>query len=169
MDCHVCALVRQPAELEPATHGLLCAADYRRTYELIMDTSRRMSHLSDSRTMAATVDRDTERWVGSRAPLDTTTITLLDRRTRALSPSDPVSPERVYRAWMYAIMDARSQELGVAAYWAHDYPMPRASFAQVATEVACMLPWLSEQDVIVRFIRHIAYTHRAVARMTRDY
>ena len=151
MICHICLEVRDLADQQQATEGYLCSSHYARLFQLLLNLARQHDHLSDSETLARSRDSDTERWVGSKAPCDTRILSLTDWRTRRLTADDPVSVERVLRAWLYAAME------GKHGYDMHALPMPR--FGGVRTLVADLLtflPWMAEQPAIVRFARHVA-------------
>lgn len=157
MICHICIEVAQSDE---ATDGLLCPRHLSQVRQVLLDLDHWYRHVSDPSFLRSTRDRDTEAWVGSNAPCDTTVLCALDRRSRAFVPGDPISPERVLRAWAYAILDHRFP----ASIWTHDHPMPRQTMTGlVALHLAC-LDWTVQQSSVVRYARHLAACRRQLTR-----
>jgi hypothetical protein len=124
---------------------------------VLLDIERLFRHVSSAHHLRSTVDRDTERWVGSKAPCDTRTLAVLDRRTKQLTKHDELSPERVLRCWVYAVLDAQFPMTSFSA----DLPMPRTwTVTILVATLLSDLPWIVQQESVVRFARHMAAVRR---------
>ena len=164
--CDLCLTLREePDRVTPAAGLRACPDHIRQVTALVVAIARRAAYLSEPDTLITTKDTDTERWVGSRAPLDTTAIAALDRRTIAGRRGDPISAERVLRAWLYAGLDLDP----APGWWRHDDPMPRFPLAFICTLLVLQMPMMAGQPAFVRFAQHIAAVHRYLERLTPSF
>lgn len=163
MICNLCVEVDQA---EVATAGLLCARHADRLRTVLQDLDFWYAHVSEPEFLRGTKDRDTERWVGSKAPLDTQVLAALDRRSRALAPGDPISPERVVRAWTYAIIDnCPLWDWSRVSEFSSSLPRPVSEFTLEVSVHLTSLDWIVGQPSVVRYARHMAACRRSITRL----
>lgn len=156
MTCIICTETRSLDDRQAGVgSSYVCQGHLDRMSRLLSEVARMDALLCDPETLAATVDRDTERWVGSKAPCGLDPIIVTDRRSRGVGAGDPVSPERVLRAWLCAILEARH------GYDLRHWPLPRQGMATLVSDLQTHLRWLTCQPTVVRFARHLAAVHRA--------
>lgn len=171
MICHLCTAVppKSPAEPREAIEGSnLCLTCFRTLDLILRDIERLFHHVSDAQFLSEQRDRDAERWVGSKAPTDSQVLSILDRRTVALSPGDPISVERVLRCWSYAIQDS----YGPGNRYSNTLPHPRNGDRSVSDEIQFhrhMLAWISQTDTVVRYARHMAAIRHQLLRLVPRY
>lgn len=167
-DCDICLTLREePERQSPEEGNTVCDDHIVMVSALLVHIARRAAFMSDPEHLRRTTDLDTERWVGSRAPLDTTTVAALDRRSVATHRGDPISAERVLRAWLYAALDLTAPAGG--EWWSHDLPMPRFPLPFICTLLLTHLPALATTPGFARFARHVAAVHRSLERLTPSY
>jgi hypothetical protein len=166
--CHLCIQLSEGDEAKEAeaTNGLLCARHTDRLRIVLQDLDHWHHHVSQPEFLRSTKDRDTERWVGSRAPLDTGTLSVLDRRTRSLVPGDLVSPERVVRAWTYAIIDnCPLWDWSRVSEFSSSLPRPVSEFTLEVSVHLTSLAWIIGQPSVVRYARHMAACRRSLTKL----
>ena len=162
-----------PDPIRPATRGSLCQVHLDTLRRILLDIARLYAHVSSAGFLREQRDRDAERWVGSKAPTDCQALSVLDYRTRALVPGDPISVSRVLKVWTYAILDTLAQESMItdgSVSFAHDAPMPHQSVPNYILLHVQMLPWLADHPtVVVRYARHMAAIRRQLLRLVPQY
>lgn len=166
LTCALCIQLSEGDEEQEAeaTHGRLCARHFGLLRTTLQDIDRWFAHVSDAQFLQTTKDRDSEYWVGSKAPVDCGVIATLDRRSRQLAPEDALSPERVLRTWAYAIVD--NQYPGSTGWgWAQDLPMPRVGMTALVAVHLANLSWTVAQDSVVRYAQHMAGARRSLTRL----
>ena len=167
-------LLCQATEVQPARtalEGHLCTVHYATLPTIITDILRLYTHVSDAQFLSEQRDRDSERWVGSKAPTDSGVLAILDYRTKAGVKGDRISVSRVLKVWAYAILDTLEQETqedGIS--FSHDSPMPHQTVQRYIQLHLDLLPWLCDHpDVVVRYARHMAALRRQLLRLIPQY
>lgn len=155
--CAICADVREEDDqIWSETGHYICQTHRARVAALLGRIANYSTHLADPDMLARTHDNDAERWTGSKAPCDVHLISMTDRRTRHQAPGDPLSAERVLRAWRYAITETRTDvDL-------HDDPFPVRGVVHEARWLIGQLDWIAAYPAVIRLARHVAYVHNAL-------
>jgi len=165
MTCHLCLALDAP-DPRLSTTGHLCQVHLDTLAQVLRDIGHLYTHVSSAQFLSEQRDRDAERWVGSKAPTDMHTVSLLDYRTVALAKGDPISISRVLKVWTYAILDAHPTGI----QFSHDAPMPHQSVSRYIQLHLQLLPWLATHpDVVVRYARHMAALRRQLLRLVPQY
>ncbi len=82
----------------------------------------------------------------SRPPLSLHTVSILDPRTKMRRKGDPISPDRVLRAWCEAVGEMNRDEPGA---WGPEFAV-RVWYLKIRMD------WIKHQPAVVRFARHMA-------------
>lgn len=157
--CLLCLAVRPPETQSLCHEGYqVCPDHQRQVREVLVDINTMYLELQSADHLATTRDRDAERWVGGRAPLDCRVVAVLDRRSRQLSKSDEVSPLRVVRCWAYATFhyQPHAESWADATVWSHSNPLPDLGITVLIAYLLARLPDICQTEAVLQFARHMA-------------
>lgn len=158
----VCSLCREVREVEDQSRpqvGLLCFSHYLDLVEVLSDIERLYEAVSDADFLASTREARSD-FGKTLPPLNLHVASLLDRRTKMMRKGDPVSAERVLRAWVYAVYEeCYGSNLRHA-------PLPReGGIPWLVRDLTLYLSWLVEREQVVRFARHMACVRDGLRRV----
>lgn len=143
--CHICLEVGNDRGAEPGS--LVCGLCFHRTGSILQEIGDLYEWISDASYLADTREPSSH-YTKSRPPVSLHAVSLLDPRTKYRRKGDPVSAERVLRAWRNAVGDM------VSGSWTEIYD--GTSVPVMAAELRSALPWIMAQPAGIRFARHVA-------------
>lgn len=143
INCHIHLELGEEVAAEAGS--LICGACLARTHLILNEIQDIHAWISDAEYLANTKEPASS-YTKSRPPVSLHTVSLLDARTKYRRPGDPVSAERVLKAWAYAVFEIQGKSGNFAGLGAGD----------MAGCLRSMLPWIARQPAVVRFARHMA-------------
>jgi hypothetical protein len=150
--CHVCYELGR--ERNAPLGSYFCDKCALTTQALIQEIQDLHEWISDPEYLANTREPASS-YTKSRPPVSLHTVSLLDPRTKMRRAKDPVSAQRVLRAWVCAILETRGE-----AGWA---PGDRSSEVGAYTSFLLeRLQWILAQPAGIRFARHMACVANAL-------
>lgn len=143
--CHICLELGRDRAAEDGR--LVCGPCLLRTHFILTEILDLYRWISDPVYLAGTREPASQ-YTKSRPPASLHSISLLDPRTKYRRKGDPVSAERVVRAWRNAVGDM------LAGSWREMYD--GTTLPVMVAELRSALDWIMAQPACVRFARHMA-------------
>lgn len=125
----------------------VCSQCLLRTYFILNEISDLYEWISDPSYLAGTREPPSH-YTKSRPPVSLHAVSLLDKRTKYRRKGDPISAERVIRAWRNAVGDMLSGS------WTEIYD--GTTIPVMVAELRSALTWILAQPAGTRFARHMA-------------
>lgn len=143
INCHIHLELGEEVAAEDG--ALICGPCLLRTHSILAEIQDLYRWVSDPEYLAGTREPPSH-YTKSRPPVSLHAVSLLDKRTKYRRKGDPISAERVMKAWAYAVFEAQGKEGNFAGLNAD----------HMAGCLKSMLRWIAQQPAVVRFARHMA-------------
>lgn len=145
ISCHIHLELGEEVAAEAGS--MVCGPCLLRTRLILTEIADLYEWINDPHYLAGTREPSSS-YTKSRPPVSLHTVSLLDKRTKYRRKSDPVSAERVVRAWRNAVGDMLSGDWWMI-YDGRTLPV-------MIAELQSALTWIMAQPAGTRFARHMA-------------
>lgn len=140
--CHICIEVGNDRGADSGS--LVCGLCFQRTREILSEIGELYEWISDASYLAATREPPSH-YTKSRPPVSLHAVSLLDPRTKYRRKGDPVSADRVVKAWNRAVWEMTG-----------DCRPMNPTLNQALWYLNHRLDWIMAQPAGTRFARHMA-------------